>query len=122
MNLEHHSFYLISRLDDFGGMLHAARPGHLADVDQTLDTRLEFHECSVIGHIDNAPDDPGVHRIPLGHRLPGIWFELFYPQRDALLAAVELQDLYRDLVTNVQQFRWMRHTAVRHIGHVQQSI
>ena len=40
MHLEDHGFHLIARLHHLGGMLHAPRPGHFADVDQPFDARL----------------------------------------------------------------------------------
>ena len=37
VDLEHHRLHLIARLHHLRGMLHAPRPGHLADVDQPFD-------------------------------------------------------------------------------------
>src|SRR4030095_8452997 len=97
VNLEHHGFHLVARLHHFGRVLHAAGPSHLTDVDQSLDSRFELDKFAVGGHIDHASDYPAVDRISLGHRFPRVGLELLDPERDPLLGAVELQNLYRDL-------------------------
>src|SRR4029453_2692540 len=77
---------------------------------------------AVVGHIDHASDYPAVDRISLGHRFPRVGLELLDPERDPLLGAVELQNLDRDLVADVQNFGWVGDAPVRHVGDVQQSV
>ena len=122
MHLQYHRFHLIAGPHHFRGMFHAPRPRHLADVDQTLHPGFQFHEGAVIGHIDHAADHAAVHRVALQHRVPRVRLQLLDAQRDALLAAVELENLDRHILAHLQHLRRMRDPAVGHVGNVQQSV
>src|SRR5579871_4782711 len=63
VHFQNHGFHLIAGFDDLRRMLHTPRPSHFADVDETLDPRLEFDERAIVGDIHNPADDPPVHWI-----------------------------------------------------------
>src|ERR1035438_5395821 len=84
-------------------MFHAPRPRHLADVYEAFHTGFEFHKCAVIGDVDHAADDAAVQRVALRHRLPRVRIQLLDAERDALLAAVELEDFDVDVLAHLQQ-------------------
>ncbi len=114
--------HLIARLHHLRRMLHAPRPGHLADVDETFDSRLQLHKSAVVGDVDHPPDHPSVHRIPLRDGFPGVRLQLLDAQRNAFLALFELEYFDGDLIAHVQHLRRMRDAAVRHVGNMQQSV
>src|ERR1035437_2839801 len=122
VHLQHHRLRLIAWLDHFRRVLHAPRPRHLADVDETLDTRLQLHESAIIGDVDHPPDHPAVDAVARGHRLPRVGLELFDAQRHPLFGAIELEDLDRDLLVQVQHLGRVRDASVGHVGDVQQPV
>ena len=60
-------------------MLHPAAPGHLRDVDQTFDARLELDKGAVIGDAHHAADHAAVRRIVLHRRHHGSGASCFMP-------------------------------------------
>src|SRR5467141_100661 len=72
IHVEHHALHLVADIDQFRGMLHALRPGHLADVHQAFDALLELHERAIVGHADHAAADVRSHRVTLFGIEPGI--------------------------------------------------
>ena len=122
VHVQHHGFHLVADVDQLRGMLHALRPGHLADVDQAFDALLELDECAVVGHADDAAADVRADRIALGGVEPRVGRELLEAQRNALLVVVELQNLYLDLVANLDQVARMRQASPGHIGDMQQAV
>src|ERR1035441_3376709 len=63
----------------------------------------------------DAADDAAVHRVALRHRLPRVRLQLLDAQRDALLDAVELENLDVDVLAHLQHLRRMRDPAVGHV-------
>src|SRR5262249_45843951 len=64
VHLQDYGFHLIAGLDHFGRMLHAARPRHLADVDESLDAGFKLHERAVIGDVDDSANNAAVYGVP----------------------------------------------------------
>src|ERR1017187_5172182 len=93
--VQNHGFHLIAGLHYFRRVFHAARPGHLANVYEAFHAGFQFHESAIIGDVDHAADDAAVHRVALHHRVPRVRFQLLDAERDALLGAVELENLDR---------------------------
>src|ERR1019366_4977351 len=122
VHLQNHGFHRIARLDHLGGMFHAPRPRHLADVYEALHAGFEFHKGAVVGDVDHAADDAAVHRVALRHRLPRVRLQLLDAERDALLGPVELENFDVDVLAHLQHLRRMRDAAVGHIGDVQQAV
>ena len=76
-HFQHHGLDVVANFHYFRGMLHAARPRHLGDVDEALDAGLELDEGAIIGDADHSPDHPALHGVFLFDVLPGIRRELF---------------------------------------------
>ena len=112
----------VAGLDQLRGMLHALRPGHLGDVNQSFDALLELDERAVVGDRENAAADVCADRIALRGIEPRIRRELLEAERDALLVLVELQHLHLDLVADVDQVARMRQASPAHVGDVQQAV
>src|SRR5215467_4593621 len=122
MYVQNHGFNLVAGTDYLSRVFHTPRPGHLGDMDQTLDAGLEFHERTVVGDVDDAPDDALIDRIALSHAFPGIRCQLFHPQRNALARLIEFQNLDGNLVARMHDLRWMGHSPVGHVGYVKQAV
>ena len=80
MYFQNHGFDLVAGADYLRRVFHTARPGHLGDMDQPLDARLQFHEGAVIGDVHDAPDHALIYRITLRHTFPWIRRQLLYAQ------------------------------------------
>src|SRR5579871_1716431 len=122
IDVQHHALDLIANVDQFRRMLHALRPGHLADVDQAFDSLLKLDEGSVIGDADDA----SAHVSSLGITVlgiePRIGSELLESQRNALLLFVVLQHFDLNLIADVHEILGMREASPGHIGDVEQAI
>ena len=116
------SFDHVGNRHELGGVLDALVPSHLGDVNQTLDTVLEFDECTVVGDGNDLSADDGSDGVLVVHLVPWIWTHLLVAQGDALAVAVELEDLDLDGLANFEHLGGVIDAAVAHVGDVQQSI
>ena len=71
-------------------------PGHFADVDQTFDTWLQFHECTIVGDVRDTAGELGTQRELVANRIPRIGLQLLHAQADTLGFLVDLDDLHLD--------------------------
>src|ERR1022692_3814699 len=120
--IQHNTFHLIAHINQLGGMLHAFRPRHFADVHQAFDALLQFDERAVIGHADHAPRDVRSHGIAVLGVEPRIGCQLLEAERNALLLFVVLEYFHLNLIANVHQVVRVREPSPRHIGDVQQAV
>ena len=91
-------------------------------MDQAFDALLQFNESAVVGHADDAAMDARADRVALGGVQPGVGRQLLEAQGNPLLVAIELQNLYLDLVADVDQVTRMGQPAPAHIGDMQQAV
>ena len=98
------------------------RPGHLGDVDQAFDARLQLHERAVIGDVGDAALELGVDRVAGGDALPRIGEQLLDAERDAVRLVVDLDDLDLDRLADVHDLGRMVDAAPCHVGDVQQAV
>src|SRR5271166_5448509 len=76
VHVEHDALDLIADIDQLRGMLHALRPSHLTDVDESFNSLLEFDERSVVSYADHASADMCTFGIAMLGIEPGIRREL----------------------------------------------
>src|SRR3954449_9217895 len=122
VHLQHHRFDGFTDAHDLRRMANIPGPAHLGDVDQPLDTGLDFHEGAVVGDRDDLALNPGAHRILRGDVLPGIGLQLLHAQADPLSLPVDIEDLDLDFLTDGDHFGGVGHPTVRHVGDVQQPV
>src|SRR3954471_6482191 len=122
VHLQHHRFDGFTDAHDLRRMANIPGPAHLGDVDQPLDTGLDFHEGAVVGDRDDLALNPGAHRILRGDVLPGIGLQLLHAQADPLSLPVDIEDFDLDFLTDGNHFGGVRHPAVGHVGDVQQPV
>src|SRR6266481_5757863 len=116
------AIHLVANVDQLRRMFHPLRPGHFAHVDQTFNALLEFYKCAVIGDADDASVDVRAHGIAVLSIQPRIGRELFESQRNALLVFVILQNLYLNLVADVNQIARVGQASPRHVSDMQKPI
>jgi hypothetical protein len=122
IDAEHHRLYLVALVEDLRRVLDALAPGHLGDVNQPLDARLELDERAVVGETDHLARHADTDRVALDRVAPRIGNQLLVAERDALGRRIVLEHDHVDLVADLHDFRRMRHTAPRHVGDVQQAV
>src|ERR1700745_128193 len=103
-------------------MLDALGPGKIGDVDQTVNTFLDFHKGPEISHVANAAFDYGAHAVTIFNRGPGIRLELLQAQRDAAILCVRVPNHRIHLISGADAFGRMLHAPrPGHFGHVNQT-
>src|SRR5260370_10032021 len=107
IDVEYNALDFVTLVDDLAGMAHFANPAHVADVQQTVDPFFDFDEGAVIGQIANHAANDHAGRIALGHLIPRIGLNLFHPQRDFLLVAIDVEHLDVNLIANGNDFAGM---------------
>src|ERR1700691_4125332 len=118
IDAEHNRLYLISWLDQLGGMLHPLGLGHLGDMHQPLDALLQLNKGAVVGHAEHPAAYASADGITFDRIEPGIGCELLETQRNALLLTIELEHLDLDLVPDVYQVTGVGESSPRHIGYM----
>ena len=53
VDAQHGHIDFVANLDQFIRMIDATNPGHLADMNQTFNARFQFHEGTIVHHIDD---------------------------------------------------------------------
>src|ERR1700678_62248 len=115
IDAENYGLYLVSWLDQLGGMLHPLGPGHLGDMHQPLDALLQLDEGAVVGHAEHAAAYAGADGITFDRIEPGIGRELLEAERNSLLLTIELEYLDLYLVPDVYQIAGMGEASPGHI-------
>src|SRR6185295_8619090 len=89
---------------------------------QSLNTRLELDECSVVGQAHDTTSNAGTDRVLAGHAGPGIGALLFQAERNAPGLSIVFEDADFHLVADVEHFRRMADTAPGHVRDVEQPV
>src|ERR1019366_2094030 len=116
VDFQHHGLDLVAGFNHFGGMPHAPRPRHFADMDEAFHARVNLDEGAIIGNADDTAHHFGAIGVAFHYALPRIGQQLFHAKRDALLGRIVFQHYYADFVAYVQHFTRMRDAAIRHVG------
>ena len=122
IDVEHHDLDLLAGRDDLAGMDVLLGPGHLGDMDQALDARLQLHEGAVVGDVGDAAGELGAGRVFELDALPRIGLELLHAERDALGLRVEADDLHLDVLADIQRLGRMVDAPPGDVGDVQQAV
>ena len=102
IDFQHHHLDFLAGGDDLAGVDVLLHPAHLGDMHQAFDARLQLHEGAVIGDVGDLAREARAHRIFGGDAFPRIGLQLLHAQRDALRLLVDLDDLHRDGLADLQ--------------------
>src|SRR5690606_27689830 len=122
IDVEDHGLHLLTDLEHLAGVLEPLGPGHLGDVDQTLDALLDLDERAVVGEGDDLARHAGADRVLLVGAVPGILLDLLEAQADALGGRVELEDHDADLVAHVEHLARVADATPGHVRDVEQAV
>ena len=91
-------------------------------MNQSFDARLQFYKGAVVGQVHDFSSNSGTHRVHLANKRPGIRSELLVAQGYSFLFAIVFEDLYGDLITDIEHFGRMINAAPREVRHMKQPI
>ena len=122
LDLKDHHVHFLSLGYHFTGVGDSTGPGHLRDVNQSLDTLFQFDEGTVGKNVDNLAADFGTDRETLLDVVPGTRLGLLESQRDPLAILVDLEHLDIDLLFNGQDLVGVIDTAPGHVSNMQKAV
>ncbi len=122
VHLQDYGLDLVPDGNELGGVPDIPGPGHLGDVNQTLDALLQLHEGAVVRDGNDLPFDPGSHGVLLVDLGPGIRQELLEAQRDPFPVPIHVQHLHVQLFADIHHLGGVSHTAPGHVGDVKESV
>ena len=82
---------LVTFLDDFRGMLDPLGPRHIRDMNQAVDTGLDFHKRPEGRQVTNLPGNARPHGILHRQHHPRILLRLLHPKGNLLFSRIHLQ-------------------------------
>src|ERR1043165_1344511 len=89
---------------------------------QALDARLKLHKGAIVGDIGDLASEACTDGIFCADAFPRICLQLLHPKADALRVRIDLDDLHRDGLADIQHFRRVADAAPGDICDVQQAI
>ena len=91
-------------------------------MDQTLDTRLNLNECTVVGDDNDLTLDVVANLEVSIQSIPGMRSQLLQTESDALLLVVEVEDNDIDLLVELDNLLGIVDAAPAQVGDVDQSV
>ena len=95
---------LLALLEHFAGVTDLACPGHIRDVQQSIDTFFELDERTVVGQVANLASDFCVLGVALEDIVPRVGLGLLDTQRELLALGIDTEDSDVDLVADLDHF------------------
>src|SRR4051812_18877910 len=92
-------------------MLHTLGPGHVGDVDQSIDARLDLDERAEARQVANLAVETRADRILLREHHPRVLLRLLHAERDLLFVRIDLEHDCFDRFTDRHQLRRVTHVA-----------
>ncbi len=119
---QHDRFDLVADIHQLGRMPNVARPRHLGNVDETLDSLLQFDERAVVGDRHDFSAYSRAHGVFLVDVGPWVRQKLLEPQRNTLAVPVDVENFYIEQGPDVHDLRGMSHPPPRHVGDMKQAV
>ena len=91
-------------------------------MDESLHTRLDLHECTVVGDDNHLTLHVVTHLEGLVESIPRMRAELLQTEGDAALLVVEVEDNHIDLLVELHHLVGIVHAAPREVCDVDQSV
>ena len=73
-------------------MIDLASPGHVRDVNHTIDAFFEFHECTISGEVADRSLDGRADWVAEFDFIPWVGIELAHAERDFLFLDADAED------------------------------
>src|SRR4029079_15945349 len=111
VDVQDHDVDGVALLYDFRRMLHALRPAHVGDVNETVDARLDLDERAEAREVANLAGDARADRVAERQHHPRILFGLLHAERDLLLVRIDLEHDGFDRLADADEPRWVPDVA-----------
>ena len=122
VDAEHNHIDLITGIDEFGRMIDALGPRHLADMNQSLNAVFQLHEGTVRHHIDHFATNLRADRVLGLDVVPRAGVLLLQAERDLFLVAIDVQDHHLEFLVDLDHLGRMADATPAHVGDVQQAV
>src|SRR5262249_9348296 len=124
IHAQDHRLYGLARLDHVAGLPGFLRPRHFREVDQSFNAGLKFHKRAELGHARHNATHALAGFVLLSRRVPGMWLQLFQPDRDSPLARIvaDLEHASLNRLTDGEHVRRLADTTPRNIAYVEQGV
>ena len=122
VDVQNHNFNFVTLSNNFAWVDVLVGPVHFGNVYQTFNTLFQLNKAAVVGQVGNVARNLGAFGEALLDVDPWIFTQLLQAQRNAVALTVELQNLNKDLVANIDDFTWMLDTLPSHVSDVQQAV
>src|SRR4029453_12345838 len=90
IDVQNDGLNFLTLLQNLRGMLDPARR-YIRNVNQTIDTLLDFDERSKVRQVPNAAGDNGIDRVAFSESGPGIGFGLLEAKRNSTILEIDIQ-------------------------------
>src|SRR3982751_455861 len=111
IDVQNHHIDRITLLHDLGRVLDALRPAHVGDVNEAVDTGLDFDERAEAGQVSHLAVDPRPDRVLERQHDPRILLRLLHAERDLLLVRIDLEHHRLDRLADADELRWVSDVA-----------
>ncbi len=107
VELEHNHGNLVAGVQHFRRVVDPARPRHLGDVDEALDTIFKLHKGAVGHDVHHLALQTLIHRIAVFNAVPGRRRFLLDAQSNAFALEIHAQNLDLDLLVHLHHLGGM---------------
>src|SRR5688572_29965541 len=123
VDVEDHDIDRVALLHDLGRMLDALGPGHVGDVNESVDPRLDLDERTEAREVAHLAGDPRTHRVLEREHHPRILLRLLHAERDLLLVRVDLEHHRLDGLADGDELRRVTNVArPAHLADVDEAL
>ena len=123
VDLQHDRLDRVALLDDLVRVDDLARPRHVGDVQEAVDTVFELDEGTVVRQVANLALDVRADRVLLRNERPRVDLDLLHTEGDFLLLLLDLEDDHLDLVADRDDLvRVVDALRPRHLGDVNETL
>ncbi len=123
VDIQDHHFDFVTLFEYFAGMHDPSGPGHIRDMNQTIDTLLYLDKSTKRGEVPYLSFEASTRWIFFSEGKPWIGLDLFHSERDLFRFRVHIQDHSLNDIADSQDLRWVPDmTGPGHFRHVHETL
>ena len=116
IHFEDQYFDVLALLNHFRRMLDALGPAHVGNVDESVDSSLDFHESTERSQVPDRTGQLRTRWVLYRQCEPRVFLDLLHTERDLLVVRIDLEHHDFDLFRDHNDFRGMSDIACpRHL-------
>ena len=122
VDAQNDDLHLVTDIDQFGGVIDALGPGHLADVDESFDAVFEFDKCPIGHDVDDLAGHARIDGELVLDAFPRAGGLLFEAEGDFLFFTVDVEDHHLNFLVDFDHVRGMIDPGPAHVGDVKKPV